>query len=224
MPNLSCEEIVRIGLARVAEYTRSHPAVRSVLYRRISTRQQELAALAAKVNPDYFGVVSNAVLVGGAADLADIVSPVPTPEAIQKIEVGAIGAGATVAVGDEISIVRLDDPTADVPPRVTLRSGVLRGVGTDLNGVVSINVYYAKLPDTLSSAETGTTLVAIPAPYDQTLVLEVALLVVERTQHGDQLDPIRQSVADELRKEASEWEAKWLMHVKQLGTARTRFA
>jgi hypothetical protein len=223
MPNLSCEDVVQLGLARVQEYTRSHPAVRSVLYRRISTRQQELAAMAARVNRDYFGAAADAVLVGGAADLNDIVTPVPTPEMIQRIEVSTVVAGAVPAVGDEISIVRLSDPTAELAPRVTLRSGVLRAVGADLNNVTGIKVYFSKLPDALLVTEPGTTLVALPAPYDQLLVLDISSLIVERTQHGDPLDPIRQSVAEGLKKEIAEWEAKWIAHVRGLGEVRSRF-
>lgn len=223
MPNLSCEDVVRLALARVQEYARSHPAVRSVLYRRISTRQQELAILAARANPEYYGAVADAVLVGGAADLNDIVSPVPTPEMIDRIVVSAVGVGATVAVGDEISIVRVGDATAEEPPRVTLRNGVLRQVGNDLAGVTNISVYYAKIPDALAVNESGASFVVIPAPYDQLLVLDIAELVVERTERGDANDPARAAVAEGLRREKGEWEAKWLAHVSAFGRTRTRF-
>ena len=223
MPNLSCEDVVRLALARVQEYARSHPAVRSVLYRRISTRQQELAILAARANPEYYGASADAVLVGGAADLNDIVSPVPTPEMIDHVLVSAIGAGATAAVGDEISIVRLGDESAEEPPRMTLRNGVLRAVGADLAGVTTITVYYAKIPDTLAVSESGASPVVIPPPYDQLLVLDIAELVVERTERGDANDPARAAVAEGLRREKGEWEAKWIAHVGASARTRTRF-
>jgi hypothetical protein len=224
MANLAVEEIVVQGLARVQEFARSYPAARSVLYRRISTRQQELAAMAAKVNRDYFGAAATVVLVAGAADLNDIIAPVPTPEMIHKIQVDTIGAGAVVAVGDEVSLVRLGDEAAEESPRVTLRSGVLRQYKADLLNVTGLKVFYSKIPDTLLSTETGVSLVAIPAPYDELLVLDIAELVIERAMHGDPNDVAKKTLLDAIEAEVAEWQGKWLAHAGVFGATRSRFA
>lgn len=224
MANLAVEEIVVQGLARVQEFTRSYPAVRSVLYRRVSIRQQELAAMAAKVNRDYFGAAASVVLIAGAADLNDIIAPVPVPEMIHKIQVDTIGAGALVAVGDEVSIVRLGDEIAEESPRVTLRAGVLRQYKADLLNVTGLKVFYSKIPDSLLSTELGTTVVAIPAPYDELLVLDIAELIVERALHGDPNDVAKKTTLDAIESEVTAWEGKWIAHAGLFGATRSRFA
>lgn len=225
MANLSVEAVVLAGLARGQEYAANFPAVRSVLYRRVSIRQQELAAMAAKVNRDYFGVAADAVVTDGAADINDIVTPVPTPEFIHLIEVAAVADEATTAaVGDSVSIVRLDDVTAEEAPRVTIRSGIIRHVGADLAEVTSLKVYYSRIPDALLPTEDGTTLVAIPSPYDELLVLDLAELIVDRTLRGTPDDKTKAVAMQALGGEVKEWEGKWLAHVAGYGVARTRFA
>lgn len=222
MPNLSYEDIVKLALARASEYALDYAPVRSLLYRRASIRQQQLAAAATKANPEYFGVAANAVVTDGAADVNDIASPVPTPEAIQHIHIGAIGAGATVAVGDEVSIVRLGDETAEVKPRVTFRAGILReAVAGDLAGVTSLKVYYAKLPDIAAVAETGATLLVIPPPHDSLLVVDLVKYILMRAR----LDEAgRTALLTAISAEEAELEKAWLAHVVQWGTTRTRFA
>jgi hypothetical protein len=180
--------------------------------------------MAAKVNRDYFGAAASVVLVAGAADLNDIVSPVPTPEMIHRITVDTIAGGAAYAVGDEVSLVRLGDEIAEEAPRVTLRSGVLRQVKTDLLNVTGLKVFYSKIPDTLLSTEPGTTLVAIPAPYDELLVLDIAELVIERAMHGDAQDVAKKTVLDAIESEVQEWQGKWIAHAGAFGATRTRFA
>jgi hypothetical protein len=221
--NATTEAIVVNALARAQEYNTIRPVARSVLYRRISIRQQELAIAAARVNRDYYGVAANAVVIGGAIDVNDITSPVQWPEFIDKITVGAVGVGATVAVGAEVSIVRLGDEEAEEPPRVTMRSGVIRQVGTDLANVSSLKVYYSEIPDSLAVDENGTSLVAIPAPYDELLVLDVVRFLVVRSFTGETNDAPKVSALTEIDADVTTWEAKWRAHVADYGATRTRF-
>lgn len=215
---LTMEDIVVQGLSRVQEYARSYPAVRSVLYRRIGIRQHQLAAMAAKVNRDFYGVAANAVVTAGAADVNDIAFPVPSPEMIQRIEVGAISGGVSPAVGDQVSIVRLGDETAEEAPRVTFRAGVLRQVGTDLATVTSLKVYYSKLPDMPGLA--GTDVTAIPEPHTELLVIDIAKIVIERANLAEVGKlPVYQALLDEEKAGV----ADWLAHVAQWGGTRTRF-
>lgn len=223
MANLTVEDVVIAGLARVQEYARSYPAVRSVLYRRVSLRQQELAAMAAKVNRDYYGVAATAIVTAGASDINDIATPVPVPELIHKIEVAAVSAGSPYNVGDEVSIVRLADEAAEEPPRVTIRSGVIRQAKADLATVTQLKVYYSKIPDALLPTETGTSVVAIAPPYDELLVLDIAELVVERALHGDAADQAKTVLKTAIEEEVKAWEGRWLTRVAEYGITRTRF-
>lgn len=223
MANLSVEDVVVQGFARVQEYVRSMPAVRSVLYRRINVRQSQLTIAAARNNRDYYGVAAIATLLGGAADVNDILTPVPPPELIHKITVDTVAAGAVPNIGDEVSIVRLGDETAEEPPRVTLRSGVLRQVGVDLLNVLTLKVYYSKLPDALLPAEPGTTLVALPNPHDELLVIDIAKLLVGRSMRGEPNDTAKKIVLDSLTEEEGKMEAAWIQHVRGWSATRSRF-
>lgn len=221
--NATVEEVRVQGMAHVQEYSTIRPMARSVMYRRISIRQQELAIAAARVNRDYYGVAANALVIGGAIDVNDITSPVQWPEFIHKITVGAIAMGGPTPVGTEVSVVRLGDEAAEEPPRVTMRSGVIRQVGTDLTGVTSLKVYYSQIPDSLALAEDGTSLVAIPAPYEELLVLDIAKFIVTRSFTGESNDTTKAAAVAVLDTETAMWEAKWLAHVASYGVTRSRF-
>jgi hypothetical protein len=148
--NATTEAIVVNALARAQEYNTIRPVARSVLYRRISIRQQELAIAAARVNRDYYGVAANAVVIGGAIDVNDITSPVQWPEFIDKITVGAVGVGATRGGGcgsldraarrrgGRGAAARHDALGRDPPSRHRPRERV-----------TSLKVYYSKIPDSL---------------------------------------------------------------------------
>lgn len=223
MSLVTLNDVVTIALARLQEYNLPAPPVRSLLYRRIGIRQQELAIVASRANRDYYGVAGLATVVAGAIDINDIAPPVPWPEFIHKVQVGAIAGGATVAVGDEVSIVRLGDESAEEAPRVTMRSGVMRQVGTDLNGVTTLKVYYSKIPELYAVAEDGSSQTVIPSPFDQLLVLDLVALMLKRALRGDASDLQTTTALTALAEESSAWEAKWVAHVSAYGTPRTRF-
>lgn len=218
---MTFEEIVVQGLARVQEYARSYPPVRSVLWRRVGIRQVQLAAMAAKVNRDYFGVAANAVVTAGASDINDIITPVPLPETIHKIEVGAVGAGSPYAVGDEVSIVRLGDEVAEEAPRATIRSGVIRQYKAELATVTSLKVYYSRLPDVPAAGADGAALNAVvPEPHTELLVIDIAKVVIERANLAEfGKMPVYTALVDE---EKIGVEA-WLAHVAARAGTRSRF-
>jgi hypothetical protein len=62
---------------------------------------------------------------------------------------------------------------------VTLRGNVVRQVGTDLAGVVSLYVYYARIPLAVSGADGSRTL-ELPDPFLNLLVLDGARYIVAR--------------------------------------------
>ena len=70
------EDLVEQALSRCAEYGGNYPATRSLLYRRLGVRQQELFAAAARANPEYFGATAIGTLdANKAVSLATMGSP-----------------------------------------------------------------------------------------------------------------------------------------------------
>lgn len=172
---MTAEEAAILAMARTSEITDQYPATRSLMYRRLGLRQRELMGMAARRNPDYYGVCAVSTLDAlTATDLNDIIEPVPTPELLQEVTVADAGTSQW-ASGTVINIVPRDQRDAELPPRATLRDLVLQGVDDDLANVVSVEIFYSRL-----SAEFG--------PFDKDSVLELQhphneLLIIDLTRH-----------------------------------------
>lgn len=180
------EDLVVQGLARCAEYGNDFPETRSVLYRRLGVRQQQLYAAAARANPEYFGAAAIGTLDGsGRISLATMgdpgaADPTPNMELVSEIVVSAAsGAPGVPAVGALVHVVALTDPDAELPPRVTVRGGTIAPVGTDLAGVTQITVYYSHRPFGLRPQD-GAVAVELPEPFHDLLVLDLARFLVRK--------------------------------------------
>jgi len=216
--SLSVTEVIEFALARVTEHTDQFPQSRLSMIRRVGVRQQQLLARAAGINIDYYGACAETVLVNGACDLADIASPVPTPELITKIEIDDPGESA-YASGDEINIVPSTDPDADLPPRMTLRDLVLEAVGTDLDGVTSIMVFYSRL-STAYGANDGDTLTEISSPHDELLVIDLAVDLLKKARGLD--ETVRAAALASLQGEEKDALQGYDAHVLSYGPTRAR--
>lgn len=216
--SLTCEEITIQALARASEVSNTVPATRTLAYRRIGLRQQQLFAAAAKVNSDYYGACAETNLVAGAADLADIASPVPTPELVSKVCVENPGTSAYVN-GDEVNIVQTVDITAALAPRMTLRDLVLQQVGTELAGVTSIMIYYSRLPKAYGPTDAAT-LTEISSPWDELLVVDLTIYLLRKAP----IDAaVRKLAIDSLKVEEAELLSGYLTHVREYGPVQDRF-
>lgn len=174
------DDVCTYALARLTELGASAPVARSLMYRQIGVRQQQLYARAARVNPDWAGVCATAALDQGAADLSDIAPPIETPERIQRIEIADPGT-SNYAAGDEVHPVPLQDQVyAALPPRVTVRNRVIRGVGADLDGVISLRVSYARVPLALGPSD-GARVLDLPEPHAELLVVDLARYLVRKS-------------------------------------------
>jgi len=149
------------------------------MYRRLSVRQQQLFARAAAINPEYYGVCAVAPLSNGAVDLKDLGDPVYRADSLSRIEIADKGTSG-YANGDEVHVVALTDPDAALPPRVTVRNGVVAQVGTDLNGVVSLRVFYSRLPLSIGPND-GSKELELLDPFQELLVVDLARYLVEHT-------------------------------------------
>lgn len=216
---MTVEELCIIALARAGEVTNAFPSTRGLMYRRVGVRQQQLAAAAAHISPDYFGAAAEGVLTGGAADLRDMANPVPIAELITDVLIADKGT-SLLATGQRVNIVKVKDSAdAALPPRATLRGGVVRQVGTDLAGVVSVKVYYSRLPAALSNSDANTA-IELMEPHTELLVVDLTAYLLKRAM-GD--DEKRQEALKMLADEEKQLLAAWLDHVREYQPAQDRF-
>lgn len=150
-------------------------------YDRMSARQRELFAWVATIEPEYFGVCVVGPLEDGAADIATMETetgdgPYPV-EAIQIVRVADVGT-SDYTTGQRVRLVRTDD-TRDLPPRMTYRSNVLRAVGTDLDGVVSIRVWYARQARVIALDGSGD--IDLPITWRDILAFDLAKFLLLRS-------------------------------------------
>jgi hypothetical protein len=216
------EEIAVLAMARCSEITDSYPKARSVMYRRIGVRQQQLFTIAAGINPDYYGTDATTLLVGGAADLADIADPVPTPEQITRVEVNSVAGGSPFAVGREINVVPVADAlSAALPPRMTLRDGVLEGVAADLATVTGIRLYYSRQPKMIAPTD-GAVPTEIPSPHDELLVVDLAMTLLKAATKISAAE--RGAAITSLANEEAGLLVGWQDHVENYGPVVSRFS
>lgn len=217
---MTVEDVVQAALARAMEFSDSVPSTRSVMYRRVGVRQQQIVAKAAAQNAEYFGVCAVGDLVAGAVDLRAMTPPsVARAERIDKVEIENAGT-SVYAAGTEIHVVALLDPAAALAPRATLRNGVLRQVGSDLAGVVSAKVHYAYQPAAVLPTDEARS-VEIPEPYSELLVLDLAKELLKKTL---ELETATKAAALEvLGAEEAEMLADFSAHVGGYAPLTTRF-
>ena len=201
---MNAGEIREAALARCLELSAEVPDTRSVAFRRISARQQQLFAKAATVNPEYFGRDGVLTLTSGAATLGGLLPPA---ERVYAVAVENPGSSAMPA-GRRVTVVRADDPSAGLPPRMTLRDGTLAQVGTDLAGVTSIRVFYSKRP---ADVGTPTDVPQLPEQFHELLVLDLAQVMTRKMVTV--ATAAREQFLAALAAEEVEWLADFTAHV-----------
>ena len=185
---MTYDEIIEHAKERGLFFGMTFPTTSRVLYRRIEVRQQEIFSQAARVNPDYFGVSAIGTLdANGFVDIKDQQASVDVDPAanITRVEVEDAGTHPTLVTGDQINIVPFTDVQADLPPRMTLRNFVLRQVGTDLAGVVSVNAFYGYRPENKATPLDGTEVAELPSVYQELLVIDLMKWVMKQTLDMD---------------------------------------
>ncbi len=181
---MTFDEIVDNAKARAMDFGATFPSTKRVLYRRIEIHQQELFSKAARVNPDYFGKSATGTLdVNGFVDIKDQQASVNVDPAanITRVEVEDSGTHPTLVTGDEIHLVPLNDVEVAFAPRMTLRNFVLRQVGTDLAGVVSVCAFYGYRPENKTQPLDGSEDAELPAVYQELLVLDLVKWMLKQT-------------------------------------------
>lgn len=145
--------------------------------------------------PDFFGAEVTITLTG--TDEARFSDASPAVGVITRVEVAA-ESGSGYNVGDIINIVPTDEQESEVAPRMYLTRTSLKGVGTDLNGVTSVRLYYSIRPDAMdTTADPSTINMTMPDEFIDTIVNEVALyLAVKDNRDALEVQALQQEVAD----------------------------
>lgn len=181
---MTYEDVALATLARTMEWDAEFPSTRLPMFRRIGTRQQQLFSIASKLNPEYFGRCATGDLdASGCLDLRDLATaaaPVDQAAGIQHIEVNDPGTGVH-ATGTEVTVVSIADHDAEVVPRATVRDFVIRGVDLDLEGVVSLDVYYPRVSDMPAVGEDGTTDLELLEQHQELLVIDLTKDLIRKT-------------------------------------------
>jgi len=182
---MTFDDIVDNALARALDFGNDFPSTRRVMYRRIEVHEQDLFTQAARVNPDYFGVNTLGTLSPeGDVDFATLEalgSTVDPATAITRVEIEDPGTHPTLMCDDEVSIVSSHDPDAAVAPRMWLRNFVLHGYNDDLDGVVSVCIYYAYRPANRTQPMDGTETAELPVVFQELLVLDLTQWLLKQT-------------------------------------------
>lgn len=181
---MTFEDIVDNAKTRALEFGATFPTTKRVLWRRIEVHQQELFSKAARVNPDYFGKSATGTLdANGAADIKDQQASVNVDPAanVTRVEVEDPGTHPTLIAGNEIKLVPINDVDVAFPPRMTLRNFVLRQVGSDLAGVISVCAFYGYRPENKATPLDGTEVAELPSVYQELLVLDLVKWMLKQT-------------------------------------------
>ena len=218
---MTYDEIIENAKSRALDFGATFPTTKRVLYRRIEIRQQELFSAANRVNPDYFGVSATGTLdANGAADIKDQQAAVNVDPAanISRVEVEDPGTHPTLLAGDEIHLVSFSDVKAALAPRMTLRNFVLRQVGDDLEGVVSVCAFYGFRPENKTTPLDGSEVAELPDVYQELLVYDLVMFMLKQTLDMDVT--LKTGALAVLQEEVNEMSAGFLAEVADYAGAQ----
>ena len=208
---MTVEEIVIAALARGLEFSNEVPVTRSVHYRRITVRQQQLFVRAAEINSDYFGVTASVALVAGVADLSPLT---PAAERVAQVRINGVGTSPYVT-GTPVNIIPIEDASySGLAPRATLRDYKVTQVGADLALVASVWIDYSKRPpDLIYAADVP----QLPAQFQELLVIDDTKWMIRRTAGMDK--GLRTEAIASLEAEEIELVGEYEKHVERFQLA-----
>lgn len=163
----------------------------------MTTAERRIYILAARLNPNYFGSQGNSATRPSATASWNLDNSPGSLVAVTKLEVAVIsGTLSGVAVGDEVHLVDFRYPDIQVSPRAYLRGKDLYGVGTDLgsgvNYVSQLVVYYSKLPPAITSTSQN---ISLPDEWVDLLVVPLARILALRDKREEEVQLFDQEYA-----------------------------
>lgn len=218
---MKTSDVIVAAQSRCTDYGVTFPNANSLLYRRMGVRQQQLFAVAAQLNPDYFGIYATVVLAAGAADMSLMLGDgVLEAELVTRILVEDKGT-STYANGQQVNIVDLADPEVADAPRVSIRGGIIRQIGTDLVNVTSLRVEYSYRPGLIGQDDDGQTVLLLPTSFGELLVIDLAR---DLTAKAMDIDAAKKGVISEaLKAEEAGLLASFGEHVMKFVNPQRRF-
>lgn len=209
---MTVDEIVVAALARATEFSDKVPSTKSVYMARIQARQEQLFARIASLSREYAGRDGVLALVGGAADTVLLN---PRAMRITDVQIAVPGTSAYTA-GERVNLVPAEDIESGLPPRMTLRDGVLKDAADDLTGVTSIRVFYARRPTAISDLAQ---VPESPEQYHELYVIDLAKSAIRKTL--GLAATARKDVLDLLTQEEDELLADFDAHLRSFNYAET---
>lgn len=154
----------------------------------VSRKQQEKFLLVSKMNAEFFGNYEEISLQSGT--YAAVLSTIdPAIAAIDLVTITDKGT-SSYTNGDEVNIVGVRDFDAELAPRMFLQRYQLTPVGTDMNGVTKVTIYYSVLPATMDNTVTDMSTLSLDMPDEHidTLITELALhMAIKDNRSADEL-------------------------------------
>jgi len=209
---MNAGEILDTALGKFAEFNVAMPSTTSAAYGRMTRRQEQLFAKGAVLNREFFGADEALAVVANEVDTQDLN---PLPMRIHVVRVEAPGT-STWAQGTQVAVVHVDDLEAELPPRATLRDGVLEGVGTDWDGLTSIRIFHSKRPAELT---VKTDIPQLPKQFHELLALDIAKWLMRKAM--GLTDGARKQYIDLLTQEELELENDYERFLKDWAFAET---
>lgn len=171
---MNAQEILDTALGKCAEFNVQVPSTRSAAFARLTRRQEQLFARAAVLNREFFGKDGELVVAANEVDTQDLN---PIPMRVHIVRVANPGASA-YPVGQRVAIVHVDDLEAELPPRATMRDGVIQGVASDWTGLTSVRVFYSKRPAEVTMPDD---VPELPKQFHELLALDLAKWLIRKT-------------------------------------------
>lgn len=194
---MTADEVLESAMSICTDLGATVPSAKSVWYRRLGIRQGQIFTLITNIDPDYFGVSSVVTLVAQAYALSGL-----TPKCDRVNDVRVLDPGSSgLRLKERVNLVQLEDADAHIPPRAVIRDQVLVGLDSDLSGVASVTIHYARRP-AASASIVGASVIELPDQFTDLLTLDLArqmlrkLLDVEPARRDGWLELLSGAEAD----------------------------
>lgn len=160
--------------------------------------ERELYLDAAAENPDFFGYEGNTNARAASTDSWSLTTAPGNIASIQRVEVAAITGSVTgVVMGDEVNVVSIREPDAEIAPRIYIRNKTAYEYNSELqddssNFVTRLKVFYSYLPGDKTAA---TDTMDLPDEFNLLLVYPLASLMAMRDQRPEEAALLEQKAA-----------------------------
>lgn len=153
----------------------------------ISQYEKQVYVRAARLNPEFFGATANTGVRGAWTDPWDLSAAPGNIAAVTRARVQALVGGVSPVVGDQVNLVTLRYPAAELAPRAYIRNRKIYAYKDELgtnnsNMVTQLQIDYALMPVPITSINQTMT---IPDDWADLVVLPIAKLMCMRDRRPD---------------------------------------